>query len=105
MSRIDAGSSAAPTDDGSNPHSSHAPSNPKIDMLWTLPTGIEVKPMSALELAGLAADPLDEVGGEHVVVVVRGGEAAAAAGERAQVDRVAQHLGGGDERFDDVLTD
>ena len=69
MSRIDAGSSAAPTDDGSNPHSSHAPSNPKIDMVRTLSRAASLT--SALKLAGLAADLVDEVGGEHVVVVVR----------------------------------
>ena len=49
-----------------------------------------------------SAWPVDEVGGEDVVVVVLHGEVAPAGGHRAQVDGVAAELARGHER-DDLL--
>src|SRR5207249_9516926 len=44
-----------------------------------------------------------EVGGQEVVVVVSGGEPTAAAGQGAEVDGVALHLGGGNYGDDDLF--
>ena len=58
------------------------------------PAGAEPQPMRRVGL-GVRQDLVGQVRGHRVVVVVLEGEAAPAAGQRAQVDGVAQQLGGG----------
>src|SRR5207244_12503234 len=77
------------TDAASNPHSSQRSGGASATRLLLLGLGLR--------------HPVDQVRGQQVVVVVADREAAATARERAQVDGVAEHLGGRHEGGDHLL--